>query len=185
MSPRTRRILPATHVDAETEALLSRSLHHDGEPLNAARVLAHHPLLLKRFSLFAGVFLTRSLLPDRDRELVTLRCAHRFDSEYYFGHHVVLAKDVLGPDDISRAVRPSDEWIGFERRLIEATDELADTWDLSDESWARLSGDYAPEQMLELVMLVGFYRMTCLYVNTIGIEREPGIPGWPRERNQA
>jgi alkylhydroperoxidase family enzyme len=163
--------------------MLSKSYHHAGEPLNAARVLAQHPLLLKRFSLFAGMFLSRSLLPERDREIVTLRCAHRFGSEYYFGHHIVLADPLLGPEDIVRAVGPSKEWTGFERLLIEATDELADTWDLSDQSWERLSGGYAPDQMLELVMLVGFYRMTCLYVNTIGIEREPGIPGWPRERN--
>ena len=184
MSPHMRRIVPATEVDAETEALLSKTFHHDGAPLNAARVLAHHPLLLKRFTVFAGMFLSRSLLPERDREIVTLRCAHRFDSEYYFGHHTVLAADLLASEEISRAVRPSSEWEGFERLLIESTDELAETWDLSDKSWERLSGDYTPEQLLELVMLVGFYRMTCLYVNTIGIEREPGIPGWPRERNQ-
>lgn len=164
--------------------MLGKSFHHNGEPLNAARVLAHHPLLLKRFSLLAGMFLSRSLLPQRDREIVTLRCAHRFDSEYYFGHHVVLAGHLLDPEDIARTVGPSSEWTGFERLLIEATDEISETWDLSDQSWQRLSDGYTAEQMLELVFLVGFYRMTCLYVNTIGIEREPGIPGWPSERQK-
>jgi alkylhydroperoxidase family enzyme len=183
----TRRVarIPPLSTDNEASAdLFGNVLKHDGRVLNAASTLAHHPRLLKRFTVFAGLFLTHSVLPERDRELITLRCAHRFESEYYFGHHVILAADVLTPDEIARTVRSNEEWSGFDRRLLDAVDELADSADLSDETWSDLSAHYDDPQLLDLVMLVGFYRMTCLYVNTIRVEREPGVPGWPSERTQ-
>lgn len=176
------RIPPVTPGDEAGAELFEKVLNVDGQILNAASTLAHHPRLLKRFTVFAGLFLTHSLLPERDRELITLRCAHRFGSEYYFGHHVLLASHVLTPAEIARTVGSTAEWSGFDRRLLDAIDELATTADLSDTAWSDLSAHYDDPQMLDLVMLVGFYRMTCLYVNTIGIEREPGVPGWPSER---
>jgi alkylhydroperoxidase family enzyme len=182
---RVPRIAPAVQVDPQIQELLDKGFQHEGRALNAAATMAHHPLLLKRFTLFAGLFLSRSLLPERDREIVTLRCAHRFDSDYYFGHHTVLAIDVLSSEEIARTLGPSYEWEGFDRLLVQATDELAESSGLSDATWAELTYHYHEAQMLDLVMLVGFYRMTCLYVNTIGVEREPGIPGWPSEGNQS
>ena len=86
-SPRIRTI---EDPPEETRAILAKGLTWDGRPLNMPATLAHHPRLLKRFTVFAGAFLSRSVLPDRDRELLTLRAAARFDSEYYFGHHVVM-----------------------------------------------------------------------------------------------
>jgi len=180
---RTPRIRPVVPADEETAELFRSVLNHDGLVLNAASTLAHHPRLLKRFTVFAGLFLTHCLLPERDRELITLRCAHRFDSEYYFGHHVLLAAGVLTPEEISKTVGATSEWSGSDRHLLEAIDELIATADLSDATWSELCDRYDEAQLLDLVMLVGFYRMTCQYVNTIGIEREPGVPGWPTERN--
>jgi 4-carboxymuconolactone decarboxylase len=184
MSDYPPRIAPAEQVAVETQELLNKGFRYNGEALNAARTLAHHPRLLKRFTLFAGLFLSELLIPNRDREIVTLRCAHRLDSDYYFGHHAMLAAEVLTTDEIARTVYSSRAWTGFDRTLIEATDELVDTSGLSDATWSQLSDHYDEAQLLDLVMLVGFYEMTCLYVNTIGVERESGIPGWPSERNE-
>jgi 4-carboxymuconolactone decarboxylase len=181
---RQPRIPPVAPGDEATAELFGKVLNHDGRVLNAASTLAHHPRLLKRFTVFAGLFLTHTLLPERDRELITLRCTHRFGSEYYFGHHVLLAAKVLTPAEIARTVAAPSEWQGFDRQLLDAIDELAETADLSDITWSQLSAHYDDPQLLDLVMLVGFYRMTCQYVNTIGVEREPGVPGWPSERTQ-
>jgi 4-carboxymuconolactone decarboxylase len=178
------RIPPVPPEEEATAELFRTALTHDGRVLNAASTLAHHPRLFKRFTVFAGLFLSHSVLPERDRELITLRCAHQFDSEYYFGHHVLLAADVLSPEEIVRTVGPNAEWSGFDRRLLDAVDELAATANLSDTTWSDLADNYDHPQLLDLVMLVGFYKMTCQYVNTIGIEREPGVPGWPNERTQ-
>jgi alkylhydroperoxidase family enzyme len=114
MSRRSAEIRPAPLGDPATSELLAKGLTHDGSTLNAARTLAHHPRLLKRFTVFAGLFLTHSLLPDRDRELVTLRRAHRFGCEYDFGHHMVLGAGLLTSHEIDRTVRASVEWYGFD-----------------------------------------------------------------------
>jgi alkylhydroperoxidase family enzyme len=107
------RIPPVPPEEEATAELFRTALTHDGRVLNAASTLAHHPRLFKRFTVFAGLFLSHSVLPERDRELITLRCAHQFDSEYYFGHHVLLAADVLSPEEIARTVGPNAELVGL------------------------------------------------------------------------
>src|SRR5436309_12910365 len=88
---RPPRIAPLADPPPDTQAILDKGLHYLGRPLNVPATLAHHPLLLRRFTQFAGLLLTESLLPDRDRELLTLRATYRTGAEYYFGHHRRLA----------------------------------------------------------------------------------------------
>jgi hypothetical protein len=58
-------------------------------------------------------------------------------------------------------------------------DELWDTDRISDFTWQTLAGQWNQRQLLELVMLHGFYRMTASFLNSIGVEREDGVPSWP------
>lgn len=174
------RIEPLRQPSAEVRQLLARTVHHNGQPLNAALVLAHHPRLLKRFMLFAGMFLSHSLLPDRDRELVTLRSAYRFRVDYYFAHHVDSALAAgLTTDEILATADESNEWHGNDLLLITAADEIASTAELSDATWASLSAMYSVAQLEEIVLLPGFYRMMAGFINTVGVELEPGVVNWP------
>jgi alkylhydroperoxidase/carboxymuconolactone decarboxylase family protein YurZ len=174
------RIEPLETPSPEVEQILASTLYHNGEPLNAARVLAHHPRLLKRFMVFAGMFLSHSLLPDRDRELVTLRAAYRFRVHYYFAHHVDTALSAgLTKDEILATADESYEWQGNDQLLITATDEMAAAAQLCDETWAALSAAYSVAQLEEIVLLPGFYRMMAGFINTVGVELEPGVVNWP------
>ena len=174
------RIKPLDAPSAEVEQLLAKTVHHNGQPLNAARVLAHHPRLLKRFMLFAGMFLSHSLLPDRDRELITLRSAYRFRVHYYFAHHIETALSAgLTEDEIRATADESYEWQGNDQLMITAADEMAATAQLSDATWASLSAVYSVAQLEEIVLLPGFYRMMAGFINTVGVELEPGVVNWP------
>jgi alkylhydroperoxidase/carboxymuconolactone decarboxylase family protein YurZ len=182
MSDTYPRIEPLRAPSAEVQQILAKTLHHNGAPLNAALVLAHHPRLLKRFMLFAGVFLSHSLLPDRDRELITLRSAYRCRVHYYFAHHIESALAAgLTPAEVLATADESYEWHGNDQLLIAAADEMAVTAQLSDVTWTPLSAVYSPAQLEEIVLLPGFYRMMAGFINTVGVELEPGVADWPSE----
>jgi 4-carboxymuconolactone decarboxylase len=170
------RISPVRDLSAEQHELLAKSTHFDGAPLNAAATLAHHPLLLKRFMLFAAIFLTHSRLPDRDRELITLRATVRCQTRYYFAHHIGPALVAgLTRDQIAGMTSEDYKWQGHDRLMITATDEIVSSMTVSDDTWNRLAGVYNDAQLEEILFLPGFYRMLAGFVKTIGVEIEPGL----------
>jgi alkylhydroperoxidase family enzyme len=183
MSPDAPRLAPRTDPPPEVAEILDKGLRHDGRPLNAAATIAHHPRLLKRFTVFAGLFLTHSVLPARDRELLTLRSAYLMRSDYYFGHHVNTAAAAGLTEEQIRAVATftaeDPSWTDRDRLLIDVADELLADVELSEPTWQRLRAVYQDDEAVEAVMLIGFYRMLGGFVNTLGVQRERGIPGWP------
>jgi 4-carboxymuconolactone decarboxylase len=177
------RIPPLADPPESTRAILDKGLRWRGQPLNMPATLAHHPSLLQRFTVFAGGFLSRSLLPDRDRELLTLRAAARFGTEYYFGHHVLMSKAVGVTDEEIRGIVEDDHrWPPGDRVLLDLVDRLAVDTSVDDDLWGRLVAIYDEAQTMEAVMLVGFYRMLAGFVNSVGVQREDGLPGWPPPR---
>ena len=177
--PRPPRIPPLADPPPDTQAVHDKGLHYLGRPLNVPATLAHHPLLLKRFTLFAGLLLTESLLPARDRELLTLRATYRAGAEYYFGHHRRFAP-AAGVSDAETAaiVDEAAVWDVRDATLLAFADQLSAGTTVDDDTWATLRSFYDEAQALEATVLVGFYRMMAGFVNTIGVEREPGVPGW-------
>jgi 4-carboxymuconolactone decarboxylase len=63
--------------------------------------------------------------------------------------------------------------------LLRAADELVADHRLSDLTWSALSERYDDQQMIELTLLVGNYAMVAGMLNSIGVEREPGVAGFP------
>jgi len=176
------RIPPVTTPPPEVAELLAGTWQYNGAPLNVPRTMAHHPRLLRRFASFAGLFLLKSELPLRDREFLTLRATYRTGAEYYFGHHVLMAEAAGIPPEVLREITsPHGTFDEGDALLIAIADELIDNGVLSDATWRAMRERYTESQAMELVLLPGFYRMVAGFVNTLGIEREPGVPGWPAD----
>lgn len=178
------RIEPVVDPDEEVRDLLARTLLHDGEPLHLFSTLARHPRLMSRFNVLGGFFLTRGTLAPRDRELVILRVAWRTRSVYEWGQHVLIGADAgLDPDEI-RAVTtstPHDPWGPSDAALLTFTDELLAATDVSDPTWAAVAAFLDERQLLELVCLVGFYRMISGVLRAVGVQPETHLPGWPED----
>jgi alkylhydroperoxidase family enzyme len=176
------RISPVTDPSAEVAELLAGTWQYNGAPLNVPRTMAHHPRLLRRFATFAGLFLLKSELPRRDREILTLRATYRTGAEYYFGHHVLMAETSgISPEVLAQITVPHGSFDDADALLIAVADELIDTGVLSDATWKAVRERYTESQAMELILFPGFYRMVAGFVNTLGVEREPGVPGWPAE----
>lgn len=181
---REPRIPTVEHAEGELAETLSKTLTDPGgRPLNIFLTMAQHPRLLKRWNVLAGAFLSHGLLPARERELVVLRTAWRTNARYEWGQHVLIGRDAgVTEDEIAAVVRENLEgWPSREQALLRFTDELLREVDVSDEVWQPVADLLNDAELVELVMLIGLYRMAAGFLNTLRVVPEPYLPGWPDE----
>lgn len=153
----------------------------DGETLNIFATLAHHPKLLKRWLVFGNHVLGKSTLSERDRELLILRTGWRCGSDYEWGQHVPIGKAAgLSDAEIARIAREgTDGWGPADAALLQAADDLHARSRVGDRAWDALAATYDTQQLLDLVFTVGQYHLVAFALNTLGVEREPGVGGFP------
>lgn len=151
----------------------------DGSPLNIFGTLGNHPGMLKRWLVFAAHVLSKNTLSARDRELLILRTGWNCRSRYEFGQHVLIARECgISDAEIDRvAAGPEAEgWSEDDRLLLVAADELHDHSALSDPTWAALTARYDTEQVLDLIATVGNYHLVAMFLNSVRVELDPGVP---------
>ena len=168
---RTQELLASLRLPSDTDA---------GD-LNIFSTFARHPRLLRRWSQFGGVLLTGTL-DARDREILILRTAWNCQAEYEWGQHVVIgAQAGLTEDEILHFTRPMAEggWSEEDQALLRAADELHAESRISDRTWELLSARLSDEQLIEVGMVVGQYHLVAFTLNSLGVEREPGVAGFP------
>lgn len=166
--------LPREEWDELLRALPSRSLGGDERPLNIFTTLARHPELFRRWLGFGGALLDGKL-SGRHRELVILRTAHRCDSAYEWAQHVPLAKAVGVEEDEIESLRGpliSRRWEATDLLMLQAADEMNSEGTIGDATWESLARHLDEASLIELVMLVGQYRLVAMTVRTLGIQLE-------------
>ena len=74
--------------------------------------------------------------------------------------------------------RPSDPcWTDErDRLLIQAADALHDSADIGDDLWCLLAGAFSEEQLLDLLMLAGWYHAISFTANGARVGCEDGAP---------
>jgi AhpD family alkylhydroperoxidase len=144
-----------------------------GRPPNLFLTLGRHPALFRGWLRFAGRLMPRGKLPRRDTELVILRVAHVRDCRYEHEHHVRIGRRAgLTDAEIARVEDgpQAEGWSGREQAILQATDELLERGDVTDETWARLQGMLDARELIELLMLAGHYEMLAKTINTLRIQ---------------
>jgi len=183
MPPEKPRLapLPEAQWDEEIRPLLRAMPGPDGRPLHIFATLAHHPKLLKRWLVFGAHVLSKSTLPARERELAILRSGWLCRCEYEWGQHVLIARGVgLSDEEIARVARGPDApaWAPRDAALLRAVDELHAAASIGDATWAALAEHFDTTQLIDLVFAVGQYHLVSMALNSLGVEREPGVPGF-------
>ena len=154
----------------------------DGPVLNIFRTLQHHPELMQAWSSFGSYILANSTLPPRHREMVMLRIGWLCQSDYEFGQHARIARDIGMTDAEILAITkgPNDPtWTPFESTLLQGVDELHAEALLSDATWSALSVEYSVQQLIDYIFTVGQYNLVSMALNSLGVEREQGVEGFP------
>jgi len=177
-APRIRPLPPEQRDDQARELLA-------GVPEGTAAAdifatLVRHPGLFRRWLPFGGKLLAGKL-PARDRELLILRTGWRCRAEYEWGQHVLLGRQAgIGADEIERIKEgpDADGWADFDAALLRAADELHEDGCITDDTWAVMAGRYDERQLIEVPMVVGHYHLVSFTLNSLGVQREPGVPGF-------
>jgi len=169
-------------TDDELRDTLAGALTLDGRPLNIFGVLGHHPKLLKRFNLLGGFILNKGLLPARERELVILRVGWNAQAVYEFGQHTVIGTRCgLTDGEIAALTKsPHDHpWSAQDRALIALADDLHTDDCVSAGTWLALSDRWSEAELVELLIVAGFYRLVSGFLNSAGVRLDDGVPGFP------
>jgi 4-carboxymuconolactone decarboxylase len=151
-------------------------------PLLLFRTLAHNPRVLAKIR--SSNPLDRGSLERRQREIVILRTTARCGCEYEWGVHVAFFSERVGltSAEVEATVHrgPDDAaWSDAERTLIRLADQLHDTARISDPLWKDLRRHWSDAQLVELVVLAGFYHTISFAVNGLGVALEPDAPRFP------
>ncbi len=147
---------------------------------NVFTTLVRAPGLFRKWLPFAGKLLNGKL-PARDRELLILRTGWNCRSEYEWGQHVVLGGHAgLSPEEIDRVASPSlAGWDPFEANILRAADELHELSFIEEDTWAGLAARYDTEQLIEVPMVVGHYHLVAMTLNSLRVELDEGLHGFP------
>jgi 4-carboxymuconolactone decarboxylase len=172
--------LPPEERTPSVQALLD-SVMVAGSEANIFTTLMRAEGLTRRWLPFGGKLLNGKI-PARDRELLILRTGWNCQAEYEWAQHVVIgAQAGLTRDEIDRvpAGPGAEGWDPFDAALLRAADELHRDWCIGDGTWALLGDRYDTQQLIELPMLVGHYHMVAMTLNTLGVQLDPGLAGFP------
>lgn len=180
-APRVTPLLPAD-CDDQTRQLLEAT-QMGGRVLNIFATLAHHPDLLRRWLVFGTHVLAKSTLGPRERELLILRTGWNCRAEYEWGQHVVIGRQCgLTDDEIQRITAGPDApgWDPFDAALLRAADELHRDSRIGDATWQALRARYDTKQLMDVIFAVGQYTLVSMALNTLGVQLDEGIAGFPR-----
>ena len=178
MRLRAPRIPPVdldTLAEPERETLMG--LLGGGPPLNIFRTLARAPKALTRFNEWGGYVLSRrNSLPTREREIVILRVGYLCRSGYEFTQHTRIAlNEGLSADEIANIKKGAGAgWSEADAALIRAADELVNDHFISDATWKALGEHFDDKQRMDVVFTVGQYTQVSMFLNTFGVQLDPG-----------
>jgi hypothetical protein len=96
-----------------------------------------------------------------------------------FGAAVGLSEAELAATAVATADDPV--WSTDDALLIRVADELFDTGDISDPTWDVLAERFTDDQLLELIITAGWYRLVSSVINVIRIAPEPWAARFPKQ----
>ena len=153
----------------------------DGLPvkINLFRMLLHAPSALRGYLTLGNAILARQKLDPRIRELAILRVAALSPAEYERTQHVPIAKACGATDAEIAAVARGDLSVLDERAALALrfTEACLREARVPDALFEEARGAFSPQEIVELVMTVGYYMMTARLLETLGVDLEPPAAG--------
>ena len=145
------------------------------EPLLLFRTIATSERAWAKFR--NGSLLDRGPLSLREREIVINRTTALANCEYEWGVHVAVYAGHAGlTDEQISATRNAGAtapcWSEAEQALIMAVDALHSRATLDRMEFDRLGKHYGDDQILEILMLCGFYRTVSYVANALELPLE-------------
>ena len=113
--------------------------------------------------------------------MVILRIGWLCRSEYEFGQHVLIGRRAGLTDEEIRRIKDgtnTEGWSELDRAMLNAVYELHAEAFISVPTWKKLAEHLSAQQLLDLIFAVGQYNLVSMALNTLGVQRDEGVPGF-------
>jgi alkylhydroperoxidase family enzyme len=156
-------------------------------PLALFRTLALHPALAEAMHGL-GRYLLNAQPPDglatRDREIVIHRVCARCGCDYEWAVHAAAYGPRVGIDAAQLAATATGSaddpaFTESDQLLVAAVDHLHDTATVPDALWVALAARWSTAQLIELLVLSGWYHAIAYVANGARVAPEPWAPPMP------
>ena len=166
----------------EVQASFDRVMPPGAEPLVLFRTMATSARAWGRFR--AGSLLDKGPLTLRQREILINRTCARAGCEYEWGVHVAIFAEGAGltAAQVAATVLAAPDaacWSAEDAALVGLADALHERARLSDAEWAALRARFSEAQVLEALMVCGFYRTVSYLANGLDLPLEPDAARFP------
>lgn len=152
-------------------------------PIALFRTFARNLPMAEAMRGWGSYELSRRLsLTMRDREVLIDRTCARCGCEYEWGVHVAVFAERVGLDahqvrSLTHGGADDPCWVDErDRLLIRAADALHDRATVDDELWAHLARTFSEPELLDLLLLCGWYHAISYAANAAGVPHEEGAP---------
>jgi alkylhydroperoxidase family enzyme len=169
--------------EPEAGELLAAMMPAGVPPIGLFRTFAHNLPMTAAMTGWGGYELGRDLsLTMRDREILIDRTCARCGCEYEWGVHVLFFAERVGltPEQVTSLTHGSADdacWEqGRDRLLVRAADALHDHADLDDALWADLAAELSEAELLDLLLLCGWYHAISYAARAARVDPEPAAP---------
>ena len=163
---------------ADFEPVLKKRLEDLwGSPVNLYRALGNHPALVGAWTEFAQSIRADTRTPRALRELMILRSGQVQHSEYEWAQHLRMARKAGVREAQIEALanwRESKEFDATERAALGLLEGVT-ACKLDDATWNAAAGIFTREEMLELVMVAGFYSMVARVLDALRVPLDDDI----------
>ena len=141
--------------------------------INVFRMICNSEAMAKPFARFANTLLTRVKLDFKLRELAVLRVAELSHSVYEWTQHLPIAADCGVSSEQVAAIADWENAKCFnelERLVLRLTDDVTRNVKGRKETIEALAQKLTPEQIVELVLSIGFWGLVARLLETLEID---------------
>ena len=146
--------------------------------LNVTKMMSHAPGAMVAYSKLGTELLLRGKLDPVLREAVILRVGQLCNSEYEWHQHESVARAVGMEEPILAAIETKD----FSRlpdemqTAITFAENIHENDEASAEVFNRARESFSEEELVELCLVIGYYRLTAGFLKSFDIETETTPP---------
>lgn len=146
-------------------------------PANIFNMMAHAETCLKPVMKLGGTLLGKLKLDPRLRELCLLHAVRLEGGEYEWLQHVPIARDLGVTADQIAAIETGDDrapcFAERDAAALAFTREVVVDARASEAALTRLRGHLSEREIVELILMAGFYITLARLTETLGVENDP------------
>ena len=145
--------------------------------LNIFRMMAHAETCFRPLMRLGAAILGRQKLDPRLRELAILDIAQRSGSDYEWTQHDPIGRAMgITAAQMSALARGDIEAECFDdvdRLVLRFTVEVVERVKASDAVFAEMRRHFSPQEIVELILAIGFYMTVARLLETTEVDQDP------------